>query len=166
MRVNRAGLADVFGKTPPTIDAWLRDGCPIEKRGSRGVAAEFDTGKVAKWLHDRAVKDATGNEQQDEAEIDRRTKRAKMLVAELELAKARNEVAPVAEFEQVQAARSAIIRQNVMNVAQRAVLQLLGCTDETEFKLKLNRELKLALDTAANAAIELPEDEELTEDEG
>lgn len=161
MLVNRGQVADVFGVSPPTVDAWVRAGCPIEQRGQRGVQAQFDTAKVAKWLRDRAVTDATGETQQDEAEIDRRTKRAKMLQAELELAKARGEVAPIREFERAQAARYAIIRANVMNVPQRAVLQLLGCTDESEFKAKLKRELVLALQTAAEASLDLPaEDDE------
>lgn len=146
--------------SPPTVDGWVRNGCPIEKRGSRGVQAEFDTAKVARWLKDRAVADATGDTQQDEAEIDRRTKRAKMLHQELELAKARGEVAPIREFERVQAARYAITRANVMNVPARAVLQLLGCTDEAEFKAKLRKELTLALETAASATLDIGDDEE------
>lgn len=38
-----------------------------------------------------------------------------------------------------------------MNVAQRAAHQLLGCTDETEFKTKLRAEMVLALEGAARA---------------
>jgi len=44
-----------------------------------------------------------------------------------------------------------------MNVPQRAVLQLLGETDERAFKEKLKAELVLALETSA--------EEELEEDE-
>ena len=160
MIVNRTQLSEVFGVSPPTVDAWVRNGCPIEKRGSRGVQAEFDTAKVAKWLKDRAVQDATGETQQDEAEIERRTKRAKMRQAELELAKDMGLVAPIREFERVQAARYAVIRQNVMNVPARAVLQLLGCNDEATFKRVLRKELTLALETAASEKLELAEDED------
>lgn len=159
MIANRTDTADIFGVTPPTLDAWVRAGCPIEKKGGRGGQSEFDTAKVAKWLKDRAVADATGDAQQDADEIERRTKRAKMLQAELELAKARGEVAYIKDFERVQAARAAVIRQNVMNVAGRAVLQLLGETDEAIFKRKLRAELTLALETAATAALDVTEDE-------
>ena len=157
MIVNRNELADIHGVSLPTVDAWVRQGCPIEKRGSRGVQAEFDTAKVSKWRLDRAVADATGDKQQDADEIDRRTKRAKMRQAELELAKEMGLVAPIAEFQRVQAARAAMVRQNVMNVCARATLQLLGETDETTFKQKLRHELTLALNTAYETPVELPD---------
>lgn len=79
--------------------------------------------------------------------------------AELELAKARGEVAPIREFERVQTAMFAAIRANVMNVPQRVVVQLLGETDETTFKKKLRAELTLALETAAAAELAIPDDE-------
>lgn len=166
MIVNRTQLADVFGVSMPTVDAWVRAGCPVVQRGTRGVEWKFDTPTVAKWRADRAVADATGDQQQDEAEIERRTKRAKMLQAELELAKARSEVAPVRDFERAQAARYALIRANCMNIPQRAVLQLLGETDESTFKRKLSEEIVLALETAAGAALEIPAEDDTEEQAG
>ena len=157
--VNRTGLADVFGVSLPTVDGWVRAGCPVVSRGSKGTQWVFNTAAVGKWLRDKAVTDATGEMGGDEAEIERRTKRAKMLQAELELAKARGEVAPVREFERTQAARYAMIRANCLNVPQRAVLQLLGETDEATFKRKLRAEIVLALETAASAQLDLAEDD-------
>lgn len=78
--------------------------------------------------------------------------------AELQLAKERGEVALIDEFARVQSARYAIIRQNIMQVPQRAVLQLLGCTQETEFKAKLKDELTLALKTAAETEPDLTDE--------
>lgn len=158
--VNRTGLAEVFGVSLPTVDAWVRGGCPALQRAGKGQQWVFDTAAVAKWLRDRAVQDATGDTQQDADEIERRTKRAKMLAAELELAKARSEVAPVREFERVQAARWAMVRANCLNIPQRAVLQLLGETDEATFKKKLRAEIVLALETAASAALEVPTEDD------
>lgn len=160
MLVNRTQLAEVFGVSMPTVDGWVRAGCPVVQRGGRGVEWKFESADVAKWRQDRAIQDATGTDKQDTDEIERRTKLAKMRQAELELAKDLKLVAPIEEFERVQAARAAVIRQNVLNVAQRACIQLLGCTDEAEFKKKLRAELTLALDTAANAALELPDDDD------
>lgn len=158
--VNRTQLAAILGVSLPTVDDWVRKGCPIVSRGGKGVSSRFNTADVIRWLRDRAVAEVAGEDQQDENELDLKMKRAKLEAVELDLAKAKGEVAPVAEFERVQAARSAVIRQNVMNVPQRAVLQLLGCTDETIFKETLRKELTLALETAATAALELPEEEE------
>lgn len=80
--------------------------------------------------------------------------------AELELSLLRGDIAPIREFERVQAATNAAIRANVMNVPGRAVLQLLSCTDETEFKTKLRAELVMALETVAQADIDLPDDDD------
>lgn len=159
MIVNRGQLADVFGVSPPTVDAWVRQGCPIEQRGAKGIQAQFDTAKVAKWRQQRMLEDATGKDQQDADEIERRTKLAKMRAAELDVAKELGQVAPIAEFERVQAARAAMVRANVMNVAARAVLQLLGETDEVAFKRKLRDELALALRTAYETPLELAEED-------
>lgn len=159
MKANRTQVAEVFGISLPTVDAWVRQGCPVVQRGSRGVEWAFDTAAVVKWRHQRALEDATGDKQQDSDEIERRTKLAKMRQAELKVAEEMSLVAPVREFEQAQAARYTLIRANLLNVPGRAVLQLLGEMDETIFKQKLRAEIILALDTAAQAAIEIQTDE-------
>lgn len=153
-QVNRSGLAETFGVVTVTVDSWVKKGCPFVERGGRGKEWVFDTADIARWLRDMAAAEA-GGDNTDSEEIERRTKRAKMSMVELELLEAQGKVAPVAEFERVQASRYAMIRQNVMNVPQRAVLQLLGCTNEKEFKAVLRRELTTALETAATAAIDL-----------
>jgi phage terminase Nu1 subunit (DNA packaging protein) len=78
--------------------------------------------------------------------------------AELQLAKERGEVALISEFERAQAARYAVIQRNVLNVAQRAVLQLLGETDEATFKQKLRAELTLALKQSSEAKLDLTDE--------
>lgn len=161
--VNRTELANLFGVSLPTVDGWVRNGIPNNRPlGSRSVI--FNTADVANWLRDRAREEATGNSIADEQMLRRRKMLAETEKAELELAKAKGEVAPVREFERATASLMAVIRQNIMNVPARAVLQLLGCTDETEFKSKLRAELVLALETAAEAEINLDEDD-LAEDE-
>lgn len=158
--VNKTELCAIIGVSPPTVDAWVRNGCPIKQRGSRGVAATFNTADVTKWLQDRAREEASGTVIADEAELKRRKLAAETAKAELELARAKGDVAPVAEFERAQAMMMAAIRANVMQVPSRAVLQLLGETDEAEFKAKLRAELVLALETAAESDLELEGDEE------
>lgn len=164
--VNRTGLSDVFGVSLPTVDSWVRQGCPYVKRGiGRGQQWEFCTADVAKWLQERAATNAAGDAKADETELRRRKLLAETVRAELETAKAKGEVAPVAEFERAQAGRDAAVRANIMNVPARAVLQLLGETDETVFKEKLRAELALALKTAAESPIDLEDDEDDAEDD-
>lgn len=159
--VNRTEIATLFGVSFPTVDGWVRNGCPHTKPlGSRSVV--FNTADVANWLRDRAREEATGNAPADEQQLKRRKMLAETEKAELELAKAKGEVAPVREFERATAGLMAVIRQNILNVPARAVLQLLGETDEAQFKTKLRAELVLALETAAEAEIDMNDDD--TED--
>lgn len=93
-----------------------------------------------------------------------RLTKAQADIAELELQELRGELASVKDFERAQAKACATIRTNICNVPQRVVVQLLGCTDETEFKEKLLAELSLALESAAHADINL-NDEPALDDE-
>lgn len=160
IRLNRTELAEHMGVSVVTIDNWRRDGMPYVAGGSKGVAWTFDLAEVVKWYGDKRAAQAAGDAPSDLDEIERRTAQAKMQMAELELAKKRGEVAAIRDFERAQAKAFAEIRTNVMNVPQRVVLQLLGCTDETEFKAKLRAELTLALQAAADADLTLADEEE------
>lgn len=158
--LNRGEVAAFFGVTPPTVDGWVRAGCPV-KKGQRGVASEFNSADVAAFLREKAREEGSGTTLADENHLKRRKLAAEAERAELEVAKAKGEVAPIREFERAQAAAMAGIRANMRNVPGRAVLQLLGCTDEKEFKTKLMAEIDLALVTAAEAEIDLEaEDDE------
>lgn len=159
VKLNRSGLAEHMGVSLPTIDRWVKEGMPVIQRGARGVEWAFDLPDVIRWWADRKVEAATGGVD-DLGEIEKRTAKAKMEQAELALAEAKRLVAPVAEFERAQAAMMAAIRQNVMNVPQRAVLQLLGETNETTFKQKLRAELVLALEQSAAAEMMPPDDDD------
>lgn len=91
--------------------------------------------------------------------------RAQADMRELELAKARGQVASIEDFQRVTTARNAVIRINMLGVVQRAALQLVAEKDERVFKQKLRAEITLALQTAAEAPLQLddastPEDEE------
>ncbi len=153
-QVTRQALADVFGVSLPTIDAWVRKGCPFVEKGGRGQEWQFNTAQVSKWLRDRDVEEATGDIPDDMDELKLRKQKAETELAELELAEKKGEVALIAEFERAQSMVFAAIRANIMNVPQRAVLQLLGETDERAFKEKLRAELILALETSAEEELE------------
>lgn len=152
--VTRQGLADIFGVSLPTIDNWVRRGCSYIQKGGRGQEWKFNTAIVSNWLRDRDVEDATSGIPDDIELLRVRKQKAETELAELELATKKGEVALISEFEQVQAMVFAAIRANIMNVPQRAVLQLLGETDERVFKEKLKAELVLALETSAQDELE------------
>jgi phage terminase Nu1 subunit (DNA packaging protein) len=136
---------------------------PVVTKGSKGVEWEFDLAACIEWYAQRKA-DAAGGALDDIKEIEKRTARAKMERAELELAEAKGLVAPVTEFKRAQAAIFAQIRANVMNVPQRVVVQLLKESNETVFKTKLRAELTLALEAASKAELLLDEDDETDEE--
>lgn len=158
--VNRSELAEIFGIAVNTVDAWVRAGCPVVQKGSRGVAAAFNTSAVAQWRTDQAREEGGGENIADENQLKKRKMMADVNLAELNFAKARGEIAPIKEFERAQASAFAQVRANCLNIPQRVVVQLLGETDETIFKAKLRAEIILALQAAADADIILSEDDE------
>ena len=162
--VTRAGLAEVFGVALPTVDGWIRDGCPYEERGGRGKEWRFNTAKVGKWLRDRAVEHATGENQTDEAELRRRKLAAETALAELNLAKARSLVADITQAERMVARAFAGVAANMRNLPSRAVPQLIGETDERRFKSVLLAEIDQILEVTANTDL-AGEDEEADAEE-
>lgn len=153
-----------MGKSLPTIDRWVKEGCPVKGQGGKGRAFEFDLPEVIAWWGKRERENAAGVETGDENQLKLRKLAAEAGKAELEFARLRGDVAPVREFERATAKIMAAIRQNIMSVPQRAVLQLLGETDETAFKQKLKAELHQALEQSSVAEVELGDDED--EDDG
>lgn len=157
--VNRTGLSEVFGVALTTVDSWVRQDCPVVVRGrGKGQEWQFNTAQIAKWLQDKAADDATGEIPDDINLLKLRKAKAETELAELELAEKKGQVALIAEFERAQAVVFGIIRSNMMNIPQRAVLQLLGETDARIFKEKLKAEIVLALETASEAELEDDED--------
>lgn len=157
--VSRQGAADIFGVSLPTIDNWVRAGCPYDKKGGRGQEWQFNTSNIAKWLQDRAADTAMGDVPDDMEQLKLREQKAKTVMAEMELAKAMKEVALTSEFERVQSKIFSIIRTNILNVPQRAVLQLLGEKDATKFKMTLKAELVKALEAVADFEIDDEDDD-------
>ena len=151
MIVNRAELSQAMGVSLPTVDRWVRDGMPVKQRGSKGTPWEFALADVVNWWGDRQRQAAAVDKPTNAEDAKLRKLVAEAELVELELAKAKGEIAPVRDFERAQARAMAVIRQNIMNVPARAVLRLLGETDESTFKATLRAELALALEQSANA---------------
>lgn len=144
--VNRTELAKIIGVTVKSIDSWVRHGCPYDQAGIRGRQEwQFNTAHVIKWLRDRDRQQSTS----EMRELQLRKLEAETVRAELDLAKAKGEVALIDDFERAQALVFAAIRTNVLNVPQRVVVQMLGETNETAFKEKLRAELAAALEQSA-----------------
>jgi phage terminase Nu1 subunit (DNA packaging protein) len=159
MELNRQELSQAMGVSLPTVERWIRDGCPFKQRGTKGTAWVFFLPDVVAWWGQRQRESAAGSAPTDIEDARRRKLSAEAAMAELELAKARGEVAPIREFEMTQSRMMATIRTNILNVPSRVVLQLLGETDEKTFKAKLRAELTLALEQSANDDFDIEDDD-------
>jgi phage terminase Nu1 subunit (DNA packaging protein) len=51
--LNKAELAADLDVSLPTVDGWLRRGCPVLERGDRGRSYKFDWRDVVEWLERR-----------------------------------------------------------------------------------------------------------------
>lgn len=142
-RVTDTELAALAGISARRIRQLVEQGT-LERVGRN----QYELGPSIRAL----LEDAAGSGSELQRERIRKV-RADADRAELAYAIERKAVAPVDEFESVQAAVAAIIRQRMRDIPERVVLQLLGETDETTFKQKLLAEIDDAL-TAAYHEVE------------
>lgn len=113
-RLKKHEVADFFGYSLPTVDAWIKEGCPVEQEGGKGKAYEFDSEKVFRWLLGREKRPGrpakeraptldpeTGEEVTSLDEAQRRKAVADAKAAELRLAESLSLVAPVAVISKI-----------------------------------------------------------------
>ncbi|AOK29862.1 MULTISPECIES: terminase small subunit [Burkholderia] len=84
--------------------------------------------------------------------------------AELALAKERGEVAPIEQMERAWTNQCQLIQANMRRIPQRAVVQLIGETEERRFKEVLLAEIDSALKSAAEVNPELDDETEDADD--
>lgn len=56
-RANKAETAQFFDVTLPTLEQWIRSGCPYIQRGSKGVSWVLDLRAVAEWRYSAKTPD-------------------------------------------------------------------------------------------------------------
>ncbi len=166
--VGRQELADIFGVSGPTVDAWMRNGAPYITAGSKGISWEINTAEISEWLINKSVDEATGATQAGEAEVERRMKFAKMQRVELQLEKEKKLVAPIDEMSQALSVTFATMRAALRIIPGRVYSALVGETNETRFKKVIQAEIDNALKDLSTdkvlKGIGGPDDEE-TDDE-
>lgn len=97
------------------------------------------------------VEEMSGGDKASELTAERvRKLRAEATMAELQLAKERGEVAPLAECEKAWEQFCVILRTNLLLIPTRIAQSLIGETDERRLKAVLREEITLALHTAAD----------------
>ena len=156
MRVDTAELAKIYEVQKSAITAWIKDGCPVAKKGiigKRGSAPTphiFDTKAVTKWREKRAAEKATGSEFMSRDESSRRKLQADAAIRELELAKLRDEVVELRDIEIDLRDRFAVFRSAIRKIPERSVIRVVGNTDESAVKRILLDEIDTALELLSN----------------
>jgi len=160
VQLNKTQLSELLGCSLPTVDAKVRRGMPFKERGRRGGKDwVFDSAEVVEWERQQAVMNSGGSGAADEDELKRRKLAAETGKAELELAKAKGEVATLADVEKAIARAFAEVRIGMRNVPQRVVVSLIGEQNETRIKRILLDEIDQVLQSLADTEI-LAEDDE------
>ncbi|MGF7175858.1 terminase small subunit [Azospirillum doebereinerae] len=152
-RVNRAELADVFGVSLPTIDSWVRDGCPFAEKGAKGREWAFETANVHRWLVDRAVADvAAGYEGEiggiTAEEAKRRKAVADAVVAEIGADEALDQVVNRHEAAADVASFCISLRTGLSNACAKFAGRAAAMTGAPEIQALAEKEINQAFDSA------------------
>jgi len=156
LEVSDADLAALFGVTPRHVRGLAQDG-KFAKIGRN----TYNLGDALRgFLESKKTSDSAAKRLIEERA---RKLSADADLAELNLAKARAEVAPIAEFERVQGQLYSLVQANMLNVPSRVSMQIVGSTDEAHIKAVLRDEIISALKQAADAELECDDDPEISE---
>jgi phage terminase Nu1 subunit (DNA packaging protein) len=113
--VNRSELAEIFGKSLPTVSAWITRGCPVVERGGRGREWQFDTAAVHDWLMTNAVAAASGDtSKMDIDEARRRKLAAEATMAEIDVDQRLARLVTVEDSRRVIGAQCAMVRTRLL----------------------------------------------------
>lgn len=134
MKATRAELASIFGVSPPTIDAWVRRGCPVaeESRGvGRGNGAKFWVPDVVKW-RDENERKKRGDDDDDLAELERRFAAARAENAEFDLAIKRSQLMTLEQYTDAVTAAFARVGARLRSSAPKHAAASIGVTTMQE----------------------------------
>lgn len=129
MRVNRKGLSDILGISLPTVTAWVDQGMPFTREGSKSAEWEFDSRECVEWFaankfkmkargpapgEDPFNEDGTTRETIEEAE--RRKMIAQADKAEVQVAKEAGLLVPIDEVAATVAEENARVRARLLTL--------------------------------------------------
>lgn len=160
-------MADAIGITPPTLDEWVRRGCPAVQKGARGRAWEFNSAAVMKWREEDIRDQTKGVEVSSADELRRRKLEAEVELVELDLSREKGAVVLVEEYERAMAKGFAEVRSRLRGVLpSRVAGRLAALTSETEIKAVLREEIDEALDVLSDSELIEEADLETYEEAG
>jgi phage terminase Nu1 subunit (DNA packaging protein) len=129
MRVNRRQLSDILGISMPTVTAWVGEGMPFTREGSKSAEWEFDTRETIEWMAANKLKTKGKpankgrnpfGEEDESVESLEEAERRKMIAnadrAEVLVAKEAGILVPISEVASVVAEENARVRARLLTL--------------------------------------------------
>ncbi|EYD71798.1 MerR family transcriptional regulator [Limimaricola hongkongensis] len=159
--VSQTLIAGICGVTTDTIRAWERKGCPVERKGRKGVAAKYRPADVIRWREEQAALAASGNlAAMDMKEAQRRKVAAEAATAELNLAKAKGEVVAIDLVGREVGAALAACRARLMSIGASVAPKVDLAPDTAAVKEMIDDAIYEALDEISGVTFEFGADPE------
>lgn len=148
--VNRQELLHILGCSAPTIADYELRGMPVEKKGGKGVANQYNTAAVIEWLvaHKAGLLPGGGKARNHEDEKARKTT-AEADLKEIELAERRGEVVPITHAVKEFAKRVAATRTKMLALPTKLAPVLVVMTDIEESRAAIEEVIREGLDELA-----------------
>lgn len=138
--VNQEQLSRIVGYHRKTLTMWGREGMPCVHETENGLANQYDTESVIRWLVAReAAKFAGGESAKD------RHSRLQGDKIELELAELRGQLVPAAAIEPTWAAMTVAARQTALAMPARLAPMIATMVDPDSIRLLLEEEVETML---------------------
>lgn len=149
MRINKAGLAQIFGVSQETLTQWQKQGMPFIRAQKRGQANEYDTVAVLAWK--------VARDQSDQPVTDYDTERTRKVKLEadklaLEVAEKRGDLIPAEQVESAVADMVAAFRARCLSIPSKLAGPLSAVDDTRETEAILTDALHEALQELSDYA--------------
>ena len=157
--VNLQTACGLLNKGPNTLKGWFKQGCPVVQRGNQHAEWQIAIGDVLSWREEQAVINGIGDTSTADAdELKKRKLAAETTLVEIEVAKAKGEVAYIDDVAKELFARTLAAKTRMRNVATRVVSQIIGETNESKIKDIITDEIDYALSELSNRFIDVDND--------
>ncbi|MFQ3249619.1 MAG: phage terminase Nu1 subunit (DNA packaging protein) [Glaciecola sp.] len=143
--VNLQEASAILRKSPNTLKSWFKKGCPVKQSGNQNKEWQIIIADVVDWREKQVVENALADIPDDIDELKIRKLKAETLIVEIEAAKQRNEVAPVADIEKTLKDLFIHIRTRMLLIPSRVSQPISLNSNESEIKALLDDEIREVL---------------------
>lgn len=174
--VTKAELLEIVGTTHVTVDAWVRDGMPVEQQGGTGTEYRFNTRDVIRWLCTQAAESGkvpgAGNRRavgpaggvvggvESQAEAERRLAIAKANTAEADYLAKRGVLVPVAEAAKAVETEYATVRAKMLALPAKLSAKLKAARTIQDVRALLDAGVREALQALAYSPADAVQDDD------